>query len=314
MRSTVVLTLRQHRLGFTLVAGVTVIMLLVAAIGTLVMELAGVATCRDPLIEQQIESWTPAQIADLQARCELAWAAMQVMTGLIAAGGNVLPLVAAVFLAGPLVSQEVETTTATLSWTLARSRQAWYLPRMVLVMLACVGAATVLGLLVDWSMSVLRPSFVPFGSLTEVYARGLLVPSRVALVAASCLLAGAVLGRQVPGLVLGIAGAALLGMGLYSIDDSINHANARPYTGDGIQYDSITLDRRTGEPVPPEVAYGGDIDPGDPAWEERYESVTVGLPDSDASLVIWRNVAMHGGVTVVLLAASAVVVGRRRPY
>lgn len=56
------------------------------------------------------------------------------------------------------------------------------------------------------------------------------------------------------------------------------------------------------------------IYPGDEAFDSAYESVTLGIPDSDAPIVIWRNVAFHAGATVVLLVASAIVVNRRRPY
>lgn len=314
MRSTIHLTLRQHRLGFSLVIAGCVILLLVGLVGSALMELAGQAVCRDPMIGQQIETWTPAQVAELQARCEFSWAVMQVMTGIISMGGNILPLGAAVFLAAPLVAQEVETTTATLSWTLARSRNAWYLPRMALVMLACVGTALVLGLLVDWAVGYVVQPFSPFETLTQVYQRGMIIPSRVAVTAASCLLAGALVGRQVPALVVGIALAALVGMGLYQLDDSINRSNARRFDGPGIQFWWIVLDRRDGRVVPDDEAYGSDIYPGDLAWEAKYESVAIGIPDSDAPLVISRNVAFHGAATVVLLGASTIVVGRRRPY
>ena len=314
MRDTIVLTVRQHRLGFGLVFGVTGVLLL-AAIGLAAfLQLSDVKSCLDPALAQEAETWTESQIAALQARCELGFGVVMVMTGVIFLGANVLPLGAAVFLAAPLVAQEVESTTATLSWTLARSRRAWYLPRAALVMVACVATALVLGLLVDWSLGVLLPEFSPFGSLREVYQRGLLIPSRVAMTAAACLLAGAVLGRQVPALITGIAVAALLGMGLYALDDSINRGNARRYAGEGVAYDWVILSRDSGEVVPPEVAWADDDSyPGDPEWDARYEEVTLGIPDSDAPIVIWRNVAFHAGATLTLLVASAVVVGRRRP-
>jgi hypothetical protein len=315
VRDTTFLTLRQHRLGFSLVFGATGVVLLAAIVFAALLQLSDVKSCLDPSLVVAAEAWTESQIAAYQARCEVASAVVVAMSGVIFLGGNVLPVGAAVFLAAPLVAQEVETTTATLSWTLARSRRAWYLPRAAMVMGACVGTALALGLLVDWSLGVLQPGFAPFESLREVYLRGLLIPSRVALTAASCLFVGSLLGRQVPALVIGIALAASLGLGLYALDDSINRDNARRLAGEGMTFDWVVFDRSSGEVVPPEVSWAdANSYPGVPEWDARYEEGTRGIPDSDAPVVIWRNVALHVGVTIVLLFASAVRVSRRRPY
>ncbi len=314
MRTTLRLTLRQHRLGFVFL-GVGTVLLLAVAFGSVAwLEATGFSVCRQVDIPG-VETWTEQQIFELQQRCELGWSVMSVAGGATMLGANLLPLLAALLLAAPLVAVEVESTTAVLAWTLARGRLRWYLPRVAAVLVPVVVAGLLLAGTLDWLMRWFAPTYDPWASFDNVYQRGLILPARAAMVAGTGLLAGAVTGRQVPALVVGGCVAALVGMGAYAVDQDINRANAVRYDGPGWQLDSVYVERATGREVPlDDTTANGTVWPGDPAWEAVYQSITIGLPDSAAPGVIWRNVLVHAAAASALVAASAVVVSRRRPY
>jgi hypothetical protein len=121
-----------------------------------------------------------------------------------------LPFAAGVVLGAPLVAHELEHGTALVSWSLARSRARWLavrlLPLAVIGLLLLVIPA-VAGELLEHS---LRPGIDPAASFEHYGNRGPLLAIRFLPALAIAALVGAVIGRQLPALIL--AGALVGGM------------------------------------------------------------------------------------------------------
>jgi hypothetical protein len=123
-----------------------------------------------------------------------------------------LPFVAGVLLGAPLVAHELEQGTAQVSWSLARSRARWlairFLP-LVVIGLALMLIPAVAGEVLERS---LRPVIDPAASFEHYGARGPLLAVRFLPAVAIAAVVGAVVGRQLPALLL--AGAVVGGMAI----------------------------------------------------------------------------------------------------
>jgi ABC-type transport system involved in multi-copper enzyme maturation permease subunit len=71
----------------------------------------------------------------------------------------VLPLVAGMFWAAPLVSREYEAGTHRLAWTQSISPLRWITVKITLIFAAVAAAAVLLGLLATWTLDPLVPAF-----------------------------------------------------------------------------------------------------------------------------------------------------------
>jgi putative exporter of polyketide antibiotics len=123
-----------------------------------------------------------------------------------------LPFVAGVLLGAPLVAHELEAGTAQVSWSLARSRARWlairFLP-LVVIGLALMVIPALAGEILERS---LRPVIDPAASFEHYGARGPLLAVRFLPALAIAAVVGAVVGRQLPALLL--AGAVVGGMAI----------------------------------------------------------------------------------------------------
>ncbi len=313
MVTTLRLTIRQHRFAFALLVGGVATSVAAGLVFILWLQAIGFIDCRatgyalgaaiDPAtadrcsrIGETVNGVTPTVLMPI------TWA------------GNLAPLIGALLVAAPLIASELEFGTATLSWSLARSRVAWLLPRMALVMVVAVSLGAVAGLVLDALTALLQLAGSPWDSLEGYAARGALVAARTVAVVASGLLAGALMGRQVAALALGGLMAAVLCIGVALAGDSINRASQ--VVLDGVS--GLTLDMR-----PQEIATGTILDwsempteltPDSPEWNAKYRWIVLGIPNSQAAAVVWRDVALHVAPAAMLLVLTAVVVERRRPY
>ena len=121
---------------------------------------------------------------------------------------NFLPLIAAVLLALPLVT-ELEQGTYRLAWTQGRTRAAWAWNRLGLLTLAAVGFATVFTVAFRWWSGPLDRVYGRLGE--DSYDFGCTLPLAHTLFAVALVLAtGVVLRRTVPAVVLaGVAYVAI---------------------------------------------------------------------------------------------------------
>lgn len=300
--TTVRLTLKQHRfgvVGFGLIllgfTGVTVA--LAAYIGSL-----GLAACENTTSEA-----CRAIFQQLTA--------INLPTSLIRAASLPVAVLAGVFIGVPSVATEIERRTAVLPWTLAESRLAWFLPR-VLILVAVVGVLSIgLGLALDGLQQSIDPLVSIRADLTDYEGRGWLIPARALVGFGAGVFAGSVLGRSLPGLLAGLVLAVVLVVVVIQIGDGWNHAEQVDVTGDrGALRLGLGLRDMTSGAIVSYEQGESIMSPADPAFAERFVEVRLGVPGSASSRIVAREVTVHAVEVLALLGASGVVVNRRRPY
>ncbi|HWP63438.1 MAG TPA: hypothetical protein VNO86_08210 [Candidatus Binatia bacterium] len=301
MRTTIRLTLKQHRFG---IIGFGLILLAfvigVTAIAGYLTSL-GVAACEH----------------DTGPACRVAWqraGAVGVPANLLRAAALPVVVLAGVFLGVPIVATEVERGTAILPWILARSRVRWLLARVCTIGAVLALPATAVGLALDALQQ--STTTVPIGaSLADYEGRGWLVPARALVGFAAGVLAGSVLGRTLPGLLAGLVVATSLVLGVVVVGDIWNRADQTVLSDDrGGRVLGLGLRDRVSGQILTYAEAEAIVPSDDQAFGERFQEVWLGIPGSQSSWVVGREVALHGIEVVVLLAASAFVVDRRRPY
>ena len=256
---------------------------------------------------------------EMTARCYAANETIQVLVAigmplLVAAVAG--PAVAGVILGAGLVSKEIERGTAVMPWTMGRSRRRWLLER-VLVIAALVGAvALALAVITDSIVVMFEPTPLD-RSLFMYEVRGWMVPARGLVGLAAGVLAGALMGRAVPALITGALVASLCCLGVYSIGNELNMAQAIEYEGPGGLYVASIVRDHTGTIVSDQEAF--DRFPADdPDWQQKFEAeftwYQVGVPGSQSRIVTGREVLMLGGLALLMTACAMLVVERRRPY
>lgn len=114
-----------------------------------------------------------------------------------------VPLVAGLLLGVPLIGREIEQRTATTAWALAGSRSRWLAGRLAPVLLLAIA----LGVVLSVASTVLEEARTAGGiwgpSFDSAMFFGLPIVAHVVLGLAIGLLAGAVIGRTLPALIVG---------------------------------------------------------------------------------------------------------------
>jgi len=314
MRTLVRVTFRQHQ--FEIVALGT--LLLIAVVGLIVIP---VIWSMLPLAEcTAAGSMAPEDVtAELMRKCTALFDTVYVLGGIgqaFVVAGVAGPAVAGVILGAGLVSKEIERGTAVMPWTMGRSRRRWLLER-VLVIAALVGVvALALAALTDNLLFMFDQT--PLDRSLFLYeARGWMVPARGMVGLAAGVLAGAITGRAVPALLVGALVASLSCLGVYSIGNELNQAQAIEFEGPGGLSISEILRDPTGAIVSYDEAYARISVEDDASWarfQAEFTSSSVGVPGSESRIVTGREVLMLVGLAFVMTAGAVVVVERRRPY
>jgi hypothetical protein len=234
--------------------------------------------------------------------------------------GIVLPVFAGLILGVPVVAREVERATASLPWTMSRTRHGWFLRRIAIL----GGALLAITVLPAVAIEVLTASTAPGVDLARSFispdARAPLVAARALTAFAVAALAGALFGRALPGLLLAIAAAVALLIGLQFLDDIWLRSEAVPLAEDPISFDrmdSLVIEYGyqlpDGRVVDWQTAYETIDDPNvgpDGLYPPRY----LGIPAALASEKRARETAMILVAGLAAIGAATVVVDRRRPY
>jgi hypothetical protein len=246
--------------------------------------------------------------------------------GKVMASMALLPLAIGVFLGVPIVAREIEGGTAPAIWALARSRSRWLAGRLVppvVVAVALLGALAA-GSEVLWSG---REPWSPAVRFGDAGLHGPVVVAKGLATMGLGVLAGAVIGRTLPAVIV----AAILAVGLYMgagtaqgiwmLNESQRHAvelgrdnqDTEVFPG-GTHFwqawrtaDGRVLDHDAAAALAPEGA-----DPW--AWmEENLTPVMMGVPGSEYPT--WQRIETTGFVLVGLAGflGAFVVVARRRP-
>lgn len=271
--------------------------------------------------------WLFANIAYDAARCDpLSEAFFRISrdeAGLVMGVMAVLPLVIGLLLGVGLVGREIEGGTAPTVWALAGSRRRWLLGRLIPILVVLVALLVFAGITsetlaagrVPWQFG--RPAFDDAGLHGPgVVARGLAAFGLALAV-------GAWSGRMLPTVLISALLALFLGIGgqllLRSWVEANAHEIAVPSWFNG-EYDGGKFTGRFY--LLPDGSEASNFDayaqapPGvDPdAWVAGLQVVAVGVHAPDYSGWVVTEVAVFGLFGIAWLAATFLIVERRRPF
>lgn len=301
--TTIRLTLKQQRFEITVLALATMAMAVVAlvVIGRLIALPGEIAGCQNPVTCAALGQ----ELFQLQPRAFP-----------IAALSAVIPVFAGLVIGIAVVAREIERGTAWLPWSFSPSRRTWLL-RRVAVLGAIVGVmALVPAVTSEMLASAANPDVDLAASFRETGTRGPVIIARALSAFGLAVLAGAVLGRTLPALLLGIAAIAAVSVGITLGHDMWLRAEAYPIPDSASVDDAFIRDLAyelpDGRLVDWDTAWTQLADPNSnpvEAFAQRY----IGIPGELAPEKRAREAAIILGVGVLAAAASIVVVERRRP-
>lgn len=181
--------------------------------------------------------------------------------GKVMAAMFVVPFAAGLLLGVPLVGRELESRTASVAWALAGSRRRWFVGRLTPILLLAVGLAALSAVTASILETTRSADGVWSNSFHDSSLFGLPVVAHTLLGLGLGLLAGAVIGRTLPALIVGSVFAVIVG--------------------------SVVIDAKwAAYPPPPEDVYSG-TGPGllDPTYDVRWITPDGGLLKRDQALV-----------------------------
>lgn len=231
--------------------------------------------------------------------------------------GVVLPIFAGVILGVPVVAREIERGTASLPWTMSPSRRIWLSRRMGILAVILVALSIPPSLALDRLSIALYPGVDLNYSFLDADTRGAIITARALTAFGVAALAGAVVGRILPGILLALVACTALFLGLQVVDDAWARAQAVPLPdGPGV-VDSLIVgvgyELPDGRIVDWDTAWTLLDDPSSnpaDAFRQRYIGVAVDrAPELRA-----REIVMILGSGLLSAAAATLVVSRRRPY
>lgn len=220
----------------------------------------------------------------------------------------VVPVGAGIILGAPLVAAEIERRTAALAWSIVPSRLRWLGERLLVLGAVVTLLAVLPAIAATWLTGALHPEVSLGQSFVDYQMRGALVVTRAILAFSVAVLAGALIGRVLPAVLLGTLVFVVLIAGLGLGFDAWHQAEAVDVGSDTGALLTKTLFRDasgrllTGEEVSPDAIIGQDV-----------IAVEYGEPGSRVGVVMAREGAISVSVGIVMIGATAAAVRGRRP-
>jgi ABC-type transport system involved in multi-copper enzyme maturation permease subunit len=234
----------------------------------------------------------------------------------------------------PIVAREIDHGTAGLAWTLSRSRTGWLLPRVVFAALVVIGLLAIVAVASDVMAQAVMPGSVMSADFAWYGRRGGLLVMRGVLALGIGMVFGAMLGRQLPALLIAIFASIAIFTGVSLGMDRWFEADATvaPF-GQELPAGSLQLSQRLELPdgrvvtwaqLDPEghrnIAIENDgmvyasIDENGVASDPIGRMVTSLLPGELYPTFVLRESAVLAAAALLVSALTFVVVRRRRPY
>jgi hypothetical protein len=318
---------RSVRLAFALQRLELLMLLGVAAL--VVVTALGIAWQTRVVREEQLACYREAPTAEEGDSISPCHAQDPTLQSLEAAAGFVkvgvigVPILLGAFLGVPIVARELEGRTAHMTWSLSRSRRRWLVlraaPPLAVVAVASV-AVGIAGDVLTHSAPWVEGSDPGF---EDWWSRGPQVAVRAVAVFGIALAVGALLGRQLPA-VLVTGGATLaLFMAAYFVLDGWMEAAAEPVPiapttiASGKIYGSGWRNDATGEllgDVEADLAGLWEEDDLDENWMPRgYTMYFLMVPSDRYGEFVLREAGLFAVVAGLSATGAGWIVSRRRP-
>jgi hypothetical protein len=261
-----------------------------------------IASCQDPSACLALQ--------EALARLKLQSTAFPVL-------GVGLSIFAGVVMGVPITAREVERGTASLAWTMSPSRRVWFLRRVVILAALLAAMSVPPASALERLAAALYPGTDLNHSFLDVDTRGPIIVARALTALGISALAGTVMGRVLPGILVALCACAALFFGLQLVDDAWLRADAVPLPASPQVLDSLIFDVAyelpDGRVVDWATARATLEDPPEnfaDVFPERYIGVSVDVaPEKRA-----REIGVILGVGLAMVTAASFVVMRRRPY
>jgi hypothetical protein len=231
----------------------------------------------------------------------------------------------------PLVARDIEHGTAQLAWTLGRSRTRWLLRRVAFGVLVVVVLLAGLAVVTDLLGAAMQPNDDLGRSFHFEGNRGVIIVARGILALGVGVLVGAMLGRQLPALLLGLIvtgllyGAVTIAVGRWNEADAIEtwydrDLGAPLFVGSGVKLASgerLSMGEFYGDGS--EAFQSGDGKLYATAADAEAERDPIGreyilvIPGERYPEIMARTSLVTAGAGVLLMIGAGLVTSRRRP-
>lgn len=320
MRRSVRLAFAMQRLELWLLLGAAALVV-VAALGiawqTRAVRAEQLACYRETPTAEEGDSFSPCHAQDPTLQ------SLEAAAGFAKVGVIGVPLLLAVFTGVPIVARELEGRTAHLSWTLSRSRRRWLVLRAATPLVVVAVASVAVGIAGDVLTHAAPWVEGSDPGFEDWWSRGPQVAVRAVAVFGIALAIGALLGRQLPA-VLVTAGATLaLFMAAFFVLDGWMEEAAEPVPiapttiVSGKIYGGGLQNAATGELVSDEEASEAGL------WDEDqldengvprgYTMYFLMVPSDRYGEFVLREVGLFAAAAVATFAVGFMVTQRRRP-
>jgi hypothetical protein len=308
MRDKIRLTFRMHRFELIAIGIATVVLVGAAYYVAGLLDAVGYGPCAEATdtISRQCEALAQVfyNIDQYQASPVLGFIAM-------------LPYAAGLFLGAPLIAREIERGTTRLAWSISPSRFRWYLARMLPVVAAVLALSFVAGIAADHLVAARTPGSDMANSFDAYGTRGGLIAITALVITAGAIGLGSVIGRVLPTIILALILGAL---GLNVVARAHESFTAREavivdaeQTGRGDRYVNQFFRLPDGRLVGWEELAAIDPAAMESEMGPQYPMVSLVIPGQRYREVEAREAAILGGIALLMLAGTAVIVQRRRP-
>jgi len=153
----------------------------------------------------------------------------------------VFPALAGMLLGVPIVSREIEESSASLPWTLSGRRRRWLTWRSTELLAVLLVVLIPLALVGDALEAAKNPLLDPASSFADDSVRGIVVVARGACGLAVGIVLGLVTGRQLPAVILGLVAAVAIVVGGLLIASVWSQAVASYITPDRAHFGDLSI-------------------------------------------------------------------------
>jgi hypothetical protein len=226
------------------------------------------------------------------------------------------PVLAGLLLGGPLIARELDRGTARLAWSLGPSRRRWYLQRVLPVLVVVGLTAMTIGIVSEQLIALFAPDVDLTKSFIGFHTRGVLLATGALLVASIAIAVGAVIGRQIPTILLALVLGGVTLLAVAEVDKRLLAGEAVRLTGENQFGNDIVMDEGRIELPDGRLVTWDELVAIDPTVLERgfdYPYVQFGIPRERYREIETREAIAQVVLSVAFLGAGAFVVGRRRP-